>query len=523
MLCVSREPELDNSPFFRACLDGDLNTVQTLLSEGNHTAVESDSNSRAPIHYALIGGHKPVIDHLLSVGASLAQTGHDACPSIFYAALGGYNEGIKRCMYVGNEYVPSVTGRSILHCLIDGGQLALYKSLLPCVNDAPDRNKLFMYALGCGQLDFVQYFVSCGTKLSHVDEDGYTVFELACFSGCLAVVEWVWQRHNFLHDRALFFASVNGSPELGEFLLAIGVQLEGRDEHGFTPLMNAVYVANIPLAKYLISKGASLHAISDMQCDCIGIAVHRGNVEVVEFVLSVQPELEMSHTVRCDFLPLVAARQGHFDVMILLFEKGFLADTTEAGIEELVRIVAATYTYDALKYVLEKFIIGPIHPTWLTDYGLCTCARYGKIDCIQLLASYGHVKHGTWANAQATAQAFGQTGVVEHINQIKHWTPLEVTINSNMVGRIKSLLVAGVELGSIQRLRSIPCDPITKILVRDATLPWSPRTHQLFPREYQVMVHNLILSNNRQSIMPAEMLFAIIAFIDRNMGGNVHT
>ena len=60
-------------PLHRACLEGYLEIVKTLVTHGARTDKGGGILNRTPLHYACLGGHKEVVQYLKEIGCSTGK------------------------------------------------------------------------------------------------------------------------------------------------------------------------------------------------------------------------------------------------------------------------------------------------------------------------------------------------------------------------------------------------------------------------------------------------------------------
>ncbi|XP_019859001.1 PREDICTED: tankyrase-1-like [Amphimedon queenslandica] len=81
-----------NKKLGKAAEEGDINSVQSLLSQGANVNNQDNWNESTPLHYAASRGHNEVVSVLLSNGADPNIEDRDEDTPLHDAAFRGHNE-----------------------------------------------------------------------------------------------------------------------------------------------------------------------------------------------------------------------------------------------------------------------------------------------------------------------------------------------------------------------------------------------------------------------------------------------
>ncbi|XP_071084668.1 uncharacterized protein [Haliotis cracherodii] len=153
----------DNTLHF-ACWRGDVETVKFVLSLHVADINSRGGRSRTPVMEAALGGHRDVVELLVSEGADVSLVDEDGDNTLHFACWRGDVETVK---FVLSLHVADINSR--------GG-----RSRTPV-----------MWAAWRGHRDVVELLVSEGADVSLVDEYGDNILHWACWGGDVETVKCV--------------------------------------------------------------------------------------------------------------------------------------------------------------------------------------------------------------------------------------------------------------------------------------------------------------------------------------------
>lgn len=154
--------------------------------------------------------------------------------------------------------------QSLIHL---GARVELAACLERQVERLPDETALF-YAVSAGHIDTAIALMDAGADVNWVHYKGYTPICSAAEKGDKAMVNLLIDRGAFINPEPgserfkrsgtpLIFAAEMGQLEMVRFLHEeYGAELESTDEYGHTALATALMKNHLPVASYLIMKGA---------------------------------------------------------------------------------------------------------------------------------------------------------------------------------------------------------------------------------------------------------------------------
>jgi hypothetical protein len=132
------------------------------------------------------------------------------------------------------------------------------------------------------------------SKISQLESQNAQALELLQRGDNKAFIKYV-DKHSELvryygkgKSTLLHVACADHKLELAEYLIAKGANIDAQDDYGRTPLMDAVYYANIPLVKLLLQHNADISCQSNKRSTVIYYATRgqEGNLEILNLLLA---------------------------------------------------------------------------------------------------------------------------------------------------------------------------------------------------------------------------------------------
>ena len=238
----------------------DWNLLHSAAAGGDASISRLDVNSKdslgtTPLMLAAAKGKKQAVDFLLSKGAD---------PSL-----------------------RTLIGRNLLHAAVEGGDVSIVETVLSL--DIP-------------------------VTVNSIDEHGHTPLMIAANSNNLETLEFLLRNgaDPFLKDekgRNVLHISVrhdDGCTDVIERLLSFGMDIDSRDDKGYTPLMDAVALANVQAVNYLLEKGADPTLTANNGWSLLHFACQGGNTTIIKKILSYGLDVN----IKCTYgksTPLMAA------------------------------------------------------------------------------------------------------------------------------------------------------------------------------------------------------------------------
>jgi len=114
---------------------------------------------------------------------------------------------------------------------------------------------------------------------------------------------------------------MSGTVDTARFLISRGADLYVKSKHGYTTLLNALYMQHPDVAEFFISNGVPVNAYETDGIGALHLASKNGYVNIVEMLLSNNAEVD--HKTSQGVTPLMlSARNGHLKIVRMLISKG---------------------------------------------------------------------------------------------------------------------------------------------------------------------------------------------------------
>ena len=120
---------------------------------------------------------------------------------------------------------------------------------------------------------------------------------------------------------ALMYAADNGNVDSVRFLLDKGADIEARNEEGYTPLIYAAWSGHNSTAKLLLDRGANVNARNRRGYTPLILAAHNGFADVACLLIDNGANINARNVLGHSAL-VYAARFGYADAARLLLSKG---------------------------------------------------------------------------------------------------------------------------------------------------------------------------------------------------------
>ncbi len=286
-----------------------------------------------PLHEAVVSGEPSVVELLIAHGAEVNTADQSGGTPLHYAALRGPN--VVELLVAHGAEVNAVTasGHTPLHYAARGAkphilQLLIARGANVNAADAEGATPL-VAALLRGHVEAARVLIAAGAERVAMKNHPPTVY----WSG-VAVREPILHSAVRYHVEARRPRDPDGRAEpnerehrrqWAELLIAHGAEVDGRDEHGNTPLHAAVLRGDGELARLFITHGADVNARNELGITPTQYAASAPDANLVSLLLESGADANVRDN--DGDTPLHAAtRRGHKEVVELLLSHG--ADVT---------------------------------------------------------------------------------------------------------------------------------------------------------------------------------------------------
>ncbi len=241
-LLVNKEDANGRTPIFTAITRRNPEMVKFLIDNGALVRV-GDSNLRAPIHFAGFNNDTNMIALLLENGAVIDTRAIGAATPLIHSSL-------------FNSY--EMSGFLIEH----GADINIQCNSLT--------TPLYFASLNNSQ-EYLNYLLDAGADVDTPDFLNRTPLYVAVRDGYEEIVKKLIEnkadfhiRDTHLNRSLLHLASIQGHREIAEVLIHEGMDINGKDERGYTPLDYAYRYGHDSIAEFLEKKGGKSNLISKM-------------------------------------------------------------------------------------------------------------------------------------------------------------------------------------------------------------------------------------------------------------------
>jgi ankyrin repeat protein/beta-lactamase regulating signal transducer with metallopeptidase domain len=278
---------------YEAAKAGSPSEVKRLIAEGANVNIEGRWGE-TPLHAAAANGNKEILELLIANGAVVDANKPGYTPLTWAIWQLDYN-----------------SKKDIVEVLVNHGADVNFKSS----NDDP----AIFYSVWNEDVELAELLLAHGARLEAKSENGWTVLRHAVAYSNQKLVEFFVSRGAKAPEFHL--AAYMGDLNRVKSFLEKGMNVDTKDEFGWTPLFWAASNAQQDVVEYLIDKGADISVRVDGSRTLLHQAARSGELNLVKLLIS--KGLDINAKDRVGETPLHhAARNGHKDVAELLIKNG---------------------------------------------------------------------------------------------------------------------------------------------------------------------------------------------------------
>ncbi|XP_046562349.1 ankyrin repeat domain-containing protein 50-like [Haliotis rubra] len=425
---------------------GNLSRVKFLLSQERADVNCQEWIGRTPAMWAASGGHREVVELLVSNGAIVSLVDRFSINILHAACLGGDVEVVKyvisqnmldingkvRCgrtavmlaaenrhkdvveLLVDKEANMSLvdkTGDNILHCACRGGSVEVVKYILSKKTvdiDGRGSKKMtpIMVARHCGHKDVVELLVSKTADGSLRYYNHITMLHSACQEGNMEMVKYVlsqnivdidsrgWKKKTPVMVAVEFWRKGDTQKwysylQVKELVCLLWMDIDSRGWKKRTPVMVAAEKGHTEVVQLLVSKGAGVSLVDGYGENILHWASVGGHVETVRYVLSLNIVDIDSRGWKKRTPVMVAAEKGHTEVVQLLVSKGAGVSLVDVDGDNILHWASVGGHVETVRYVLSQNIVDIDSRDWKKRTPAMAAAERGHTEVVQLLVSRG--------------------------------------------------------------------------------------------------------------------------------------
>ena len=278
------------TPLLLAARGGHKDVAELLINKGADVNGK-DNSGYTPLSWAIWNEDREMIKLLVTNGADVNFVTEDDWPFLHYLTWNNDRELVELFLTHGAKLnVKDNSGRTEFHIAVSRGNRDLARFLVSKGATAPE-----LYLAAClGDLARVKSLVEEGVDVDTKDEVGWT---------------------------SLYWAASMAEEEVADFLIGKGASIDVRTNNNRTPLHQAATAGAAKLTSLLISKGADSNARDEGNSTPLHSAAAGGHKNVVELLITNGAEVNAKD--KSGDTPLhKAATAGHADVVEVLLAKG---------------------------------------------------------------------------------------------------------------------------------------------------------------------------------------------------------
>ncbi|XP_046555560.1 ankyrin-2-like isoform X1 [Haliotis rubra] len=250
---------MGRSPVMVAGLHGKKDVFDLLVSKGADLTLRTDNNDTV-FHLACQGVNSPIVEYLLPL-FGINCRGHMGRSPVMIAGLHGKKDVFELLLSKGADLtLRDDNNVTVLHLARQGGNSPIVEYLLPLF-DINCRGRIdgftpVMLAAFSGKHSIWELLLKRVGNRVCVGDDNHTTLHTACRGGNMLIVEDV----------------------IGDF------DIDTKDLHGRTPLLEAARGGHIPVVDFLLSRNADVKIVDNMENSLLHVAFIGGHLGMVKHV-----------------------------------------------------------------------------------------------------------------------------------------------------------------------------------------------------------------------------------------------
>jgi ankyrin repeat protein/L-ascorbate metabolism protein UlaG (beta-lactamase superfamily) len=249
---------------------GDLTKTQSLIAKYPALLNSKSEDGRTPLHAAVMGGHKELMQYLIQEGADIDALDKEGRTPLLNAIILKKPELAHTLIEMGADVkIKSKEGANAIIYALFFGSKDLIEPILDSGQDVNERYlggvTMIQGAAAMGQLNAMKILLERGADLNAISDRGETALYFGVRQGRTEIVDWLFSNgaraqskiegseRNLLH-----LATLNGYTDIAELLVDNGVEIDATDASGKTALQYAEKYGHKKIAVLLKKHGADI-------------------------------------------------------------------------------------------------------------------------------------------------------------------------------------------------------------------------------------------------------------------------
>lgn len=356
------EPDQLGEQILTGIRNDDARLLYALARDGKLQKWKDEKN-RTALMLAIAAGRPEAARTLLAIDPGLERLDNAGLNAMHYAVARADVAFIKEMTKAGYDIRQKTSqGTSLLYFSLWNSKTEVFEWLhrqgLDPRARGVEKETLLMGAADAGNEALLQRLLGLGVEVDSQDKNGFTALMVAASRGQLPAVQILLKAHGRtdLRDQnkntVLHHAAKGGKREILQVLLKSGLDVNGVNENGGSPLIVALVSGNWDAADYLMDRGATLTTSKISAEEITQLLISKNQPGLLRRYLAAYPPLKELVRRDPDWLQFAAKTSGRETIRYLV-EIGARVD--RAGTDGLTPLMTASSAgnNDAVRALIE--------------------------------------------------------------------------------------------------------------------------------------------------------------------------